>query len=122
VGNVPTLRRKRLAAGPAIVDEEVAPGVENLQVQFGIDVDQDNTVDRYVNPGDAAYDPDAFGYIPGARIMTARIWLVVRSVNIEGGLQDNRNYAPGDVSLGAFGDNVRRIQVTKTILLRNVIT
>ena len=48
-----------------IVDQEVAPGVENMQLQFGVDVDQDNTVDRYVNPGDAILDPLDAAFIPG---------------------------------------------------------
>lgn len=123
IDGVPTLRRHRLVsggvAGPRIVDEEVAPGIENLQIQLGIDVNQDNTVDRYVNPGDAIYDPGAVGYLPGARVMTARIWMIVRGINIEPGLRDNRDYEPGDVDLGVQNDSFRRMQVSKTILLRN---
>jgi len=127
INGVPTLRRHRLIGGGAgirIVDEEVAPGIENLQIQFGIDVDQDNTVDRYVNPGDAIYNPNAagVGYVPGARVMTARIWMIVRGVNIEPGVQDTRDYAPGDVGLGVPNDSFRRMQVSKTILLRNART
>jgi len=122
IPGVPTLRRKvlRMTAGVAdIVDEEIAPGVENLQVQFGIDVNEDNTVDRYVNPGDGVYDPTDAAYIPGARIITARVWLVVRGVDIEVGITDDRTYTPGDVNLGQYADQFRRMQVSKTILLRN---
>jgi len=126
INGVPTLRRHRLVgggvAGVSIVDEEVAPGVENLQIQLGIDVDQDNTVDRYVNPGDPIYDPSALDYIPGARVMTARVWMIVRGINIEPGLQDDRDYEPGDVDLGVPNDSFRRMQVSKTILLRNART
>lgn len=122
IGGVPTLRRQRLGAGPSIVDEEVAPGVENIQLQLGVDIDQDNTVDRYVNPGHPIYDPDAIGYVPGARVMTARIWLVVRGINFEAGVRDARDYEPGDVDLGVINDNFRRMQISKTILLRNART
>jgi type IV pilus assembly protein PilW len=125
VPGVPTLRRKSLgtAAGtPAIIDQEVAPGVENLQVQFGIDVDGDNAVERYVNPGDPIYDPSAPEFVPGARVLTARVWLVVRSISAEVGIQDDRDYKPGDVDLGAPDDEFRRMLVSKTILLRNVRT
>ena len=122
IGGVPTLRRKRLGAGPAIIDEEVAPGVENIQLQLGIDVNQDDTVDIYVNPGDAIYDPSAAGYVPGSRVLTARVWMIVRSINIEVGIQDNRDYEPGDVDLGVQNDNFRRMQISKTILLRNART
>ena len=86
IPGTPTLRRKTLTAtggAPAIIDQEIAPGVENLQIQFGIDMNEDNTVDRYVNPGDPIYDPSASGYVPGARVIAARLWLVVRSVTPE---------------------------------------
>ena len=122
VPGVPTLRRKVLSVrdgSPVIDDQEVAPGVENLQVQFGIDVDEDNTVDRYVNPGDDIYRAGADNYSPGARVLTARIWLVVRGLSREGGIDDQRTYAPGDADLGKFNDQIRRMQVSKTILLRN---
>ena len=125
IPGVPTLRRMTLtmvAGVQEITDQEVAPGVENLQIQFGIDVNEDNTVDRYVNPGDPIYDPNAVGYVPGARVMTARIWLVVRGISIENGLQDNRSYTPGDVDLGVPSDKYRRMQVSKTILMRNTRT
>ncbi len=125
IPGVPTLRRKSLvvnAGVSSIVDVEVAPGVENLQVQLGIDVDEDNTVDRYVNPGDDIYNPTAAGYVPGARVITARIWIVVRGVTRENGVIDNYTYQPGDVNLGTFSDDLRRLQVSKTILLRNART
>ena len=125
IGAVPTLRRKSLAmnaAGPTVVDEEVAPGVENLQIQFGVDVNRNNTIDRYVNPGDPILDPANAAYIPGARVMTARIWLVVRSIDREGGIVDPRDYQPGDVDLGVPADEFRRLQVSKTVLLRNART
>jgi type IV pilus assembly protein PilW len=125
IPGVPTLRRKSLgvaAGAPVIVDQEIAPGVENLQILLGIDVDEDNTVDRYVNPGDPVYDPAAAGFIPGARVMTARVWLVVRGITPEIGIQDLRDYEPGDIDLGVPNDNFRRMQVSKTILLRNART
>ena len=122
IPGAPTLRRKSLqvvGGAPTIVDQEVAPGVENMQLQFGVDVDADNTVDRYVNPGDPMLNPADAAFVPGSRVITARIWLLVRGVEREIGIQDGRNYTPGDVPLGNFNDQYRRIQVSKTILLRN---
>jgi type IV pilus assembly protein PilW len=124
IGPVPTLRRKSLAVvggAPEVVDEEVAPGVENLQLQFGVDVDRDNTIDRYVNPDDAILNPGEAGFIPGARVMTARIWLVVRSIDREPGIV-NKEHKPGDVDLGIPAGDFRRLQVSKTVLLRNART
>ena len=123
---VPTLRRKTLTLedGAAVIrDQEVAHGVENIQLQLGVDVNQDNAVDRYVNPPSVGvpsiYDPNSVNYIPGARVIAARVWLVVRGVTPEVGITDTRTYKPGDVNLGEPNDNFRRMQVSKTILLRN---
>lgn len=126
IPGVPTLRRKTLTVRngtPSIEDQEVAPGIENIQLQLGIDVDQDNTVDRYVNPGDPVYNPaDSDAYIPGVRVLTARVWLVVRSVTTEFGLRDGRNYQPANANMGQMNDSFRRLQISKTILLRNART
>ncbi len=125
IPGVPTLRRKTLvggAGGPTIVDQEIAPGVENIQLQLGVDVDQDNTVDRYVNPGDAIFIPGNAAFIPSARVLTARVWIVVRGITPEIGIQDNVNYQPGDVNLGVYNDSYRRMQISKTVLLRNART
>ena len=122
IPGVPTLRRKTLTmvgGAPVVEDQEVAPGVENIQLQLGIDIDEDNTVDRYVNPGADIYNPAAAGYIPGARVITARVWIVVRSVTPEFGIQDARNYQVGNFNMGTQNDGFRRLQVSKTILLRN---
>ena len=122
IPGVPTLRRMSLGVqgvNSAVFDQEIAPGVENMQVQFGVDMNEDNTVDRYVNAGDQIYNPFSPGYSPGARVITARIWLVVRGLTIEPGVVDNTAYTPGDVNLGVINDQFRRIVVSKTILLRN---
>jgi type IV pilus assembly protein PilW len=125
IPGVPTLRRKTLtvdSGAPFVDDQEVAPGVENLQIQFGVDLDGDNTVDTYVNPGAEVYNPTAGGFVAGARIITARVWLVVRGISAETGIQHVQNYQPGDVTLGVPTDAFRRLQVSKTILLRNART
>lgn len=125
IPGVPTLRRKSLGSlggGPAILDQEVAPGVENLQVLFGVDMTGNGNVDRYVNPGDAIITPGAAGYVPAASILTARVWLIVRSITPEIGITDTKAYRPGDIDLGVPVDSFRRLMVSKTILLRNART
>lgn len=125
IPGAPTLRRKTLLpnpAGPIVQDQEIAPGVENIQFQLGVDVDEDNSVDRYVNPDSAIINPTAVGFIPGSRVLTARVWLIVRGVSREPGISDNTNYQIGDVNLGTFNDSFRRMEVSKTILLRNART
>lgn len=122
IPGVPTLRRKTLTIDtgvPFIADLEVAPGVENMQLQFGIDMTGDDTVDRYVNPNDPIIDPTSGTWVPTATVLTARVWIVVRSLQPEIGVVDQTDYEPGDVDLGVPNDQFRRLMMSKTILLRN---
>ncbi|HKE44700.1 MAG TPA: PilW family protein [Steroidobacteraceae bacterium] len=110
---VPSLRRKSLVAGPDFQDQEIVSGVEDLQVQFGIDpTGSAGIATRYVNPGAA---------LPvGTQIVAVRLWIMTRADATEVGYRDttnyqyaNRNFTPND----AF----RRVLFTRTIQLRNRI-
>jgi type IV pilus assembly protein PilW len=128
VGNpVPSLRRKTLvrgAAGPEIQDHELLSGVEDLQVQFGVDTDalgepERGSIDRYVNPGDPILDPTNAAFIPDAEVLAVRIWLRLRAERPENGFTDATNYVYADRNIAAIGDQFRRLVVSKTIYLRN---
>jgi type IV pilus assembly protein PilW len=117
----PSLRQLTLtrnAGAPVIIDEEVIAGVENLQVQFGLDTSGDGNVDRYV-------EPDLLGASPAATIVAVRLWLLVGTPADEPAFRDARSYRLPDgvtvINAGSDGypDNVRRLAVSKTIFLRN---
>ncbi|MEJ2602655.1 MAG: PilW family protein [Gammaproteobacteria bacterium] len=123
--DVPSLRRRSLESVggvPVIQDQEVVPGIENMQVQFGLDMDGNETVDRYVNPDSPLIDPADPAFDPDARVLAVRLWLLVRSVDREPGIGDDTEYVLADTDIGAFDDGHRRMVKTKTILLRNVRT
>lgn len=125
LGNVPSLRRQTLGSGPSIRDEEVIPGVEDLQVQYGIDLDAEGTagydaVDRYVNADNPLLDPTAPGFDPDTRIIAVRLWLRLRTESIEQGHTDTSAYQYADQVIAAPNDGFRRIVVSKTIQLRNI--
>jgi type IV pilus assembly protein PilW len=111
------LRRQTLVAGPKMQDDEIMPGVQDMQVQFGLDVNGDGTVERYVNPGTV---------IPaGARIATVQLWLLVVSDEIEVGFADTNRaytYANATQTAAVFHDNRRRVLMTKTIQIRNSVS
>lgn len=102
-------------ASPCIQDELIVPNVEDLQVQFGIDVNGDNNADQYVNPEAAA--------LASAQIVSARIWLMVVAPDIEVGFQDDKDLRMANqnhgVANGVLGGNRRRLVVAKTIQIRN---
>lgn len=112
--NIPSLRRRALVGGQ-MVDEEVIAGVENLQIQLGLDttVPPDGNVDQYVDPDDPA--------VIASEVVAARLWVLMRTVDAERGFVDGATYTPLDRQLNDIqpADNFRRMQVAKTIFLRN---
>lgn len=125
---VPSLRRKRLRNGsggdPSIVDEEILPGVEDMQVQFGVDTDRvggpdRGVVDRYVNPDDPILDPASTAFNADAEILAVRVWLRLRGERRENGLPQNDGYAYADQVVDPINDGYRRAVVSRTIYLRN---
>lgn len=130
---VPALRVKFLdtdGAQPIFRDQEVVRGVEDLQVQFGVDpgadLDGDGVPDdaggdgmadfvngyaaRYVNPGDAI--------LASAQVVAVRVWVRVRADNEERGFVDKREYTYANVDFKA-DDSYRRVLMSRTIFLRN---
>jgi hypothetical protein len=127
---IPSLRRIALVAGPAFTDEEIIPGVEDMQVQFGVDpTGTSGIATRYVDPEDLD---------DGEQVVAVRIWLLVRSENEEVGFEDGRTYAYADrdadtgttADLSAAdaegkayvpADRFRRLLVSRTIQIRNAL-
>ena len=133
---MPTLWRKSLnnvGTVPTFQDEEILAGVEDFQVQFGIDYTGTTGVaQQYV-------DPVAAGALPsGAQIVAVRLWVLIRSDTLEPGFTDNRTYVYGnrstqngtvnDLTSGSNGglayqpnDHYRRLLVSRTVMIRNVL-
>ncbi|MFK8016307.1 MAG: PilW family protein [Gammaproteobacteria bacterium] len=115
---VPALRRVELINGPAMRDTDIVPGVENFQVQFGVRPAADGTA-----PGAVVYvNPDS-DLLDTARVVSVRIWVLVRSEQPETGYQDNATYTMGDLEFvpAANVRDHRRLLVTRTIDIRNRI-
>lgn len=123
---VPSLRRREINANAnnAPVDVEIVAGVEDMQIQFGVDTDPEGNPDRgsidlYVNSDDPMIDPASAGFDPSAEILAVRLWLRVRAERPEQGWVDTAVYQYADQNVGPFNDQFRRIVVSKTIYARN---
>ena len=124
---IPSLRRKTLINGGVIEDQEMITGVENLQVQYGLDTNDDGTVERYVDPDSPTVTEGAIGFLPGARIVAVRFWMLVRAEESPGPeYRDTRQYQPLDLNAAPitpaeplYPPQFPRIEVTKTVFLRN---
>ena len=121
--SLPALRRRSLV-GDVMQDQEIIPGVENMQVQFGIDTPDDGDINGYVDSDDPIInDPDV-------QIRSVRLWLLVRSEMTERGqgYQDTKTYVTPDADLADINPTTnadypaefRRRTITKTIYLRNI--
>ncbi|HEY4645656.1 MAG TPA: PilW family protein [Steroidobacteraceae bacterium] len=109
---LPSLRRQALVAGPDFQDQEIVPGIEDLQIQLGIDPSGlSGTATQYVNPDDV---------IPaGAQVVAVRVWILVRAENPEVGFIDDRVYNYGNRVNFQPNDGFRRVLFTRTIQVRN---
>ena len=109
--NVPTLRRVVLGADGLPGSDEIALGIEQLQVRYGVDTDDDNTVDQFLD-ADAVADWD--------NVIAARMWLLTRSECPETGFTNTNTYAMGDVVYDPDPDDgFRRQLYQSTVYLRN---
>ena len=115
-------------------EDEVITGIEDLQVQFGIDTGDRNNDGRDDAGSDANADgrPDAIGRVtryvspdfvdlPRYVVGAVRIWLRVRADEPETGFIDGRTYRYADVVYTPVGADAayRRALMTRTIAVRN---
>lgn len=116
----PSLRRKRLVngdSGASILDEEILHGIEDLQVQFGVDTDSrvDANANIFVNPGNPA--------LTDGTIVAVRVWLRVRADEPDFNFFDAAQYQYASMADPALISDLerrfRRVLVQKTIHLRN---
>lgn len=91
---------------------ELVPGVESLQVQWGVDSTGDGSVDSYMNAAET---------MDWQQVVAARVWILVRSACPEQGHTDERTYRMGNASLTP-NDSFRRQLYVSTVMLRNTAT
>lgn len=67
----PSLHRVELAVGPSLTNSLFIPGVEDFQVQLGLDSDNNGSVDMYVDADDARIEWEL--------VKAVQFWVMVRS-------------------------------------------
>jgi hypothetical protein len=131
---LPSLRVKQLISKDGEGtwdDQEVVRGVEDLQVELGVDPGADKDLDgnidldpdsgvaihingdvsRYVTPGDAVLD--------SGQVAAVRLWIRVRAEEPEAGFSDRRTYKYASVDKFTPADGYRRVLISRTIFVRN---
>lgn len=117
---IPSLHRITLQQNQ-VTDQVLLAGVEDMQIQIGIDSDSDGKIDQYVDPNAANFPPGDLAAWDKAR--SVEVWLVVRSLRTYPDLDTvtTANIAGNSVTLPANGtsDGIRRIVVSTVATLRN---
>jgi type IV pilus assembly protein PilW len=133
---------------PNFQDQEITRGIEDMQIQYGVDTTggfgtNAGSATEYLDAGTALTNA-----LTTSQIVSVRIWLLVRADSPEVGFTDQRTYSYGDrVATSTTGDltnvsdrfkpyqpsaagdptnpnsvmHYRRLLISRTILLRNVL-
>lgn len=113
----PSLHRIRLVAGPALEDEVVVPGVQDMQIQYGFDSDDDGSVDQYINADnpiiDWTFEPDV------NHILSISLSLLLVAETPEAGLNTAKTFNYADKQVVVANDGKFRRLITTVIPLNN---
>lgn len=111
---IPSLYRETLDNNGQPVAEEIAYGVDQFQVKFGVDTNDDDSVDRYYDAGVTELnEQDEWN-----EVIAAHIWVLTRAECPETGFTNTATYNMGDVAYTP-NDNFRRQLYQSTVRLRN---
>lgn len=114
---IPVLARKYLAGSTmstAAGDESIADGIENIQIELGINTGTGANVGT--NPHYYTSAPTS-AELPGA--VTARIHILVRSREPDPAYTNQKTYRLGSTLVGAANDHYYRRVFSTTVALRN---
>ena len=127
--NIPALKKAELDAGPIIdvpgapnAREIVAPGIENMQLQYGLTSGAGSaSANEYRNAGNITN-------AEWSRVVSVRIWIIVRAEDLEKGFSNNTGtfrlpagvFTPSKLDAPNANDGYRRIALSRTVSLRNI--
>jgi type IV pilus assembly protein PilW len=92
---------------------EMVPGVEALEIQYGIDTDDDVIVNQYVN---------ANAVTDWSQVISVTLAVLIRSAEANSGTVDARQYTLLGATRGPFTDRFQRSIFSTTVTLRNTTT
>ena len=112
--DIPTLCRKVLGgAGPTMITECLATGIENLQIEYGIDTTQNGQPNVYLtNPT----------VVQMQQVVAARIFLIGRTTQIDTRYVDNKTYSISNAPDVVPGDSFRRRVFSTSVAIQNIRT
>lgn len=134
---IPTLKRAELGVSgvtPAFATTSLVQGVDNLQVEYGMDTNGDGNPDAYSASPDAykgctaATAPTCVGY--WSSVVAAKVFVLTRNLERSAGYTDTKTYELGRVAhpdtgsgnpktIPPFNDNYKRAVFQELVRLQN---
>jgi type IV pilus assembly protein PilW len=110
--NIPTLCRKVLGgAGPSMLTECIATGIENLQLEYGIDTSNDGNPNVYMSAPTLADLQD---------VVSARIYLLARTTDIDVRHTNQKTFSIGNAPNYTPNDSFHRRVYSTTVAIQNI--
>lgn len=110
--NIPTLCRKSLSGnGPSMTTECLAAGIENLQIEYGIDTTNDGHPNAYVTNPTLAQMQSA---------VAARIFLLARTTEIDSRYTNGKTYSISNAPNLVPNDPFHRRVFSTSVAIRNI--
>ncbi|MES2116956.1 MAG: PilW family protein [Pseudomonadota bacterium] len=127
---IPTLKRAEIVNNGGALSVTIVPlaeGIENLQLEYGLDTNSDGATDAYTA------DPAGFGGCAAVNcaianwtnVVSAKVHVLARNIEQSGGYTDSKAYVLGTNADGtrnvvaAAGDHYKRHAFDATVLLAN---
>ena len=110
--NIPTLCRKVLRGnGPSMTTECLATGIENLQIEYGIDTTEDGHPNIYRTAPTLEEMQD---------VVTAKIFLLARTSEIDSRYTNDKTYSVSNAPDYVPGDSFHRRVISTSVTIRNI--
>lgn len=110
--DIPTLCRKVLGgAGPSMLTECIATGIEDLQIEYGIDTSNDGNPNMYMSTPTLA---DLQG------VVSARIYLLARTTDIDVRYTNQKTFSIGNAADYTPNDSFHRRVYSTTVAIQNI--
>jgi len=109
---VPTLCRKVLrGVGPSMVTECIATGIENLQIEYGLDTSEDGHPNVYLSNPTLAEMQD---------VVAARLFLLARTTEIDTRYRNDKTYTISNAPAFVPGDAFHRRVFSTSVSIQNI--
>ena len=115
----PSLHRVQLEVGPSLSNTMMIPGVEDFQMQLGLDrsstpaLNNDGSVDMYVEADNPLISPSMAG------VKSVQFWVMIKSEDIEFLPGETQTLSMGGAPAVTYSDGYRRVVVSKVVRLQN---